>query len=201
LICEIRDLLYQASIIGIEITLCWIPSHVGIFGNELVDNLAKRASHCGIFPTSFYVPTSDYIPPLEEDVIRDWTIIWQSSLTGSFYKDVQLKIVSNPWYKDISVLKVDVSLISRMRMGHCLTLSHLARIGIVQSPLCPCGLGEETLDHIFFECLKYDREDLLRSIMSECTTFPINMKYLLGTRSRKVYAALVGFLKGIDRLL
>ncbi|XP_037077210.1 uncharacterized protein LOC119098399 [Pollicipes pollicipes] len=31
--------------VGKKVTLCWIPSHVGIVGNKLADAAAKRASH------------------------------------------------------------------------------------------------------------------------------------------------------------
>ena len=37
--------------------LCWIPSHIGIFGNELVDQQAKTS--LSLEPTSFKIPFSN----------------------------------------------------------------------------------------------------------------------------------------------
>ena len=39
-----------------EIALCWIPSHIGIQGNELVDKQAKTS--LSLEPTSFKIPFS-----------------------------------------------------------------------------------------------------------------------------------------------
>lgn len=40
--------------------------------------------------------------------------------------------------------------------GHGSLNSYLHRIGQAQSPLCPCGNGEETVLHIMFQCRLYD---------------------------------------------
>ena len=37
-----------------EIVLCWIPSHIGIQGNEMVDKQAKTS--LSLEPTSFKIP-------------------------------------------------------------------------------------------------------------------------------------------------
>ena len=39
-----------------EIVLCWIPSHIGILGNEMVDQQAKTSR--SLEPTSFKIPFS-----------------------------------------------------------------------------------------------------------------------------------------------
>ena len=43
-----------------EIVLCWIPSHIGIQGNELVDKQAKPS--LSLEPTSFKIPFSNFKP-------------------------------------------------------------------------------------------------------------------------------------------
>ena len=40
-----------------EIVLCWIPSHIGIQGNEMVDKQAKTSLL--LEPTSFKIPFSN----------------------------------------------------------------------------------------------------------------------------------------------
>ena len=41
-----------------EIALCWIPSHIGIQGNEMVDKQAKTS--LSLEPTSFKIPFSNF---------------------------------------------------------------------------------------------------------------------------------------------
>ena len=45
-----------------EIALCWIPSHIGIQGNEMVDKQAKTS--LSLEPTSFKIPFSNFIPSI-----------------------------------------------------------------------------------------------------------------------------------------
>ena len=45
-----------------EIALCWIPSHIGIQGNEMVDKQAKTS--LSLEPTSFKIPFSNFKPSI-----------------------------------------------------------------------------------------------------------------------------------------
>lgn len=47
LLVEIRERLYSIALKGIYVNICWIPSHVGIDGNERVDSMAKEAAMTG----------------------------------------------------------------------------------------------------------------------------------------------------------
>ena len=45
-----------------EIVLCWIPNHIGIQGNEMVDKQAKTS--LSLEPTSFKIPFSNFKPSI-----------------------------------------------------------------------------------------------------------------------------------------
>ena len=47
-----------------EIVLCWIPSHIGIQGNEMVDQQAKTSLL--LEPTSLKVPFSNFKPSIDQ---------------------------------------------------------------------------------------------------------------------------------------
>src|SRR5215469_12866884 len=42
-VLDVSEKLHRLSLSGKSVEFCWIPSHVGIRGNETVDVLAKRA--------------------------------------------------------------------------------------------------------------------------------------------------------------
>ena len=50
-----------------EIVLCWIPSHIGIQGNEMVDMQAKIS--LSLQPTSFKIPFSNFKPSINKDIL------------------------------------------------------------------------------------------------------------------------------------
>ena len=54
----------------IEIVLCWIPSHIGIQGNETVDKQAK--TWLSLEPTSSKIPFSDFKPSINKYILEEW---------------------------------------------------------------------------------------------------------------------------------
>ena len=57
---------------------------------------------------------------------------------------------------------------TRLRLGHCGLNVHLNRIGVVESPLCPCDRDVETVAHFILNCASYDaaRRKMLSNIHS-----------------------------------
>ena len=65
---------------GKTIVLCWIPSHVGICGNEQVDMAAK--STLSLCITAMKIPATDLIPCVTKLLSEKWQEFW-ISCTGS----------------------------------------------------------------------------------------------------------------------
>ena len=53
-----------------EIALCWIPSHIGIQGNGMVDKQAKTS--LSLEPTSFKIPFSNFKPSINRYILEEW---------------------------------------------------------------------------------------------------------------------------------
>ena len=52
---EIKYLLHKLEQLGYEVQIFWIPSHIGIEGNEKVDSLAKRACKEGFEVKNYFI--------------------------------------------------------------------------------------------------------------------------------------------------
>ena len=52
-----------------EIVLCWLPSHIGIQGNEIVDKQAKTS--LSLEPTSFKIPFSNFKPSINKYILEE----------------------------------------------------------------------------------------------------------------------------------
>ena len=83
---------------GFVIKLCYIPSHVGITGNERADSLAKVGTILNV-PLEIYIDIRDLIPVIKDKIVSSWENEWKLSLQakGSFYKLIR-EILSHLFY-------------------------------------------------------------------------------------------------------
>ena len=61
-----------------EIVLCWIPSHIGIQGNEMVDQQAKTS--LSLEPASFKIHFSNFKPSINKYIVDQWQTSWNNSI-------------------------------------------------------------------------------------------------------------------------
>ena len=117
----------------------WIPSHVGTTGNEQVDKLAKEATDL----------------PQDQVAINFNTARGRiRKLTREQYKKTNMGEQRNTWMatKDEAAEKNmnrnERTALAQIRSGHSTLLAaYRSRIDGNQSPICECGIGEETLSH------------------------------------------------------
>ena len=199
ILCDIKKMLYVAFNREIAVSIVWIPSHVGIAGNERVDSLAKDARTCGVVPCLFSLPVSDYVRMLRTEVGNEWGEMFAKSSRGSYYRSIQPTIPKEPWFRGIKVSKHSVSLLCRLRIGHTVLASHLKRIQVVTSSLCVCEEEEETADHVLFNCRLLPNHDFFREISLIGLTFPLSVQHLLSLNSPKINKAITNHLKKYNK--
>ena len=61
-----------------ENVLCWIPSHIGILWNEMVDQQAKTS--LSLEPTSFKIPFSNFKPSINKYILEKLQTSWNDSI-------------------------------------------------------------------------------------------------------------------------
>jgi len=81
--------------------------------------------------------------------------------------------------------------------GHGNIKSYLHRIRIIQAPDCPCGNGNQTVEHILFECgiLQEERERLIAAV-AKMDNWPMKKVTLI----KRHYKAFARFTKTIDNI-
>jgi len=137
-----------------KITLCWVKAHAGIRGNELTDSLGKRVAANKNIPESYNkIPKSAVMKDLEEESVKKWQRKWSQTTKGRNTKE---------YFPDVAErLKMKLQLtqnITAIVIGPGKTRDYLHRFKIIEEPTCPCGLGDQTTDHIIYACERLTKE-------------------------------------------
>lgn len=138
----------QTEAKGKNITYCWIPSHVGIKGNEVADKIAEVGRTNGLLYNK--VPANDAINWYKERTIWANEYEWRKSNT-SFLR--QSKPTTILW-KDRKNTK-EQRILTRIRIGHT-WLSHGYLLHKEPQPKCNYCNDTLTMDHLIRMCPQYD---------------------------------------------
>lgn len=162
---NIKRILLELRNRGKCVTFKWVPSHCGISGNEIADKATR--TECNEDHTNIVgVPFTDYHQKLRENITLLWHSYWKmvSEQKGKWYASIQSTPPQRPWYhkwKNIDCRNF-ITVINRLRFGHCRTPAHLARLKIVQNEECETCTNEvANLEHIVMKCQKFNLERLV----------------------------------------
>lgn len=137
---------------GKTVVLQWIPSHVGIDGNERADTLAKKGTEIlQLFKDK--VPFSSIKRNIKNVVKQNYEINLSKVIKNKKWRDSINKIPNSP--RSIAVAAL------RLETGHDCLAKHLYTIGIYSSPMCTlCNQSfEMDKDHLL-NCPSLTEENL-----------------------------------------
>ena len=90
LLLSVRKLLKQINRENrCEITFSWIPSHVGIIGNEMADTLAKLATSKSQVEIDLPREVKDVYSDIDKHIVNTWQEEYNKSRTGAHYKTIE----------------------------------------------------------------------------------------------------------------
>ena len=142
-----------------RVVLMWVPSHVGIVGNELADKGAKEAAT--LPPVrDIRTPRLDFRPLLKSAINSSWIEEWRNIQQPNKLKSVAPDPSSSPYSIGIGNRRNQV-VYCRLRTGHS-ALTHgflLQRNDPPMCSRCDCPLS---IAHILVDCPRYssDRRDI-----------------------------------------
>ena len=197
LITDSSDLLHGLKDAGQECLILWVPSHSGIYGNEVADSQAKQAASNPGLEEEYEVTLQEYVPFLRTACHAQFNQLWAAYDRPTCLKDI--KHEAGQWASSTRVVRREEIVLCRLRLGHT-RLTHsfiLDREARPECLLCDCYL---TVQHILLDCLKY--ADLRRQLSALCQThdLPLTLSSLLGDSHPDLLDALFHYLRDCDLL-
>lgn len=168
-----------------HITLCWIPSHVGITGNEFADKAARDSNLCPI-NNSYKIPPKDITNYFKLTITQTWQSDW-TNMRDNKLRDIKPTI--HPWTTSVRRSRREETALCRIRIGHT-ALTHLHLIKKEEPKECDQCKEAETVNHIIFKCSKY-QEERRRNKINE------NPQIALGDNEKEIQK-LFKFIKDIN---
>jgi len=132
---------------GKNIILCWIPSHVGILGNEKADTAARSALSLPVIRMK--LPATDMYPRITKLIFDEWQLVWDCCAGNKLHV---IRPTVGDHKQKACLSRRDSVLLNRLRIGHT-RLTHsflLSDDDLPECRTCQCPL---TVKHILVECV------------------------------------------------
>ena len=148
-IIELLDLYSELVTLQKSVVLAWVPSHVGIKGNEKVDNLAKEALNLNI--SYLKIPFTDFKVNVNNYIRSKWQLLWDT------FPDNKLHIIQHTVGIDKNKFvgkRREEIVLARAHIGHTY-VTHAYLLKSEPMPQCiPCNCPL-TVKHILVECMDF----------------------------------------------
>ncbi|XP_073996552.1 uncharacterized protein [Rhodnius prolixus] len=142
---KIYNLLVQLKSHGQRVMFTWVPGHIGIAGNEKVDQAAKSAASNQI-RSDIPVRPTDLKAQIREIIIRKWQHQWDC--VNEKLKDIESRVQRSAAE---NLPRRESVIITRLRIGHTrVTHGHL--LTGARRPRCSWCNERLTVAHVLEEC-------------------------------------------------
>lgn len=146
----LADLMDLSHSINSQVTLVWVPSHIGIRGNETADRLAKTATDNQSITYDIGFELQEAYRRVDAYIKKRWQEEWNAGKTGRHFHSIQPD-VQEKQQRHFSSRSAEV-LAHRLRLGRCLLNSYLYQMGKHDTGNCSLCGSPETIRHFVMEC-------------------------------------------------
>ena len=198
--------IYRKLMVGGKVILQWIPSHKGIVGNEIVDQVARSA--CDYLNITYFpIVYKDCVKRLNAK-INEARVDNFNQIKNNFAFSRSVPDITKWRWLSLDDRTFDV-LMARLRSG-CVDLNdYLFEIKKLDSPFYNfCRDCRETVEHFVFECERYDNQrkilfDRLRCKHVDLNTLSLSLLLTGGYGTDKnrlvIMSIFVDFVKSTKR--
>ena len=147
LILLLLQKLHYLSCAHKTIHFCWIPSHIGIRGNEAADMAANESLDQDI--TISQVPYTDLKSHINFFISRKWQELWSSCRDNKLF---QIKPTLGEWPPGCRRSRKEEVVLSRLRIGHTY-FSHSYILHREDPPECTACQEIYSVRHVLIDCI------------------------------------------------
>ena len=134
----------------LNVKFVWIPSHLGVEGNELADSEANKGRLRPIIDITVGKQLENGYKLALDVTMSTWQQQWTSSTVARHYYRIQPTL--SVAIKRAQLCRKKSKVINRLRFGICALNQRLHKIGRATSPFCSSCGEIETIGHYLLEC-------------------------------------------------
>lgn len=167
---------------GTKIMYVWIPSHVGIQGNEVADQLAtdRRAASTGDVLRNPL--TQEEICKLMKDQSKTNNLVSLKSRSNNMAVQARSSTGLQPWLNHLPRAMFTACI--RLRSGHNKLNRFMSKMDPDTDQNCPNGCQErEDARHVLLECSTYSEERKTMEATCRSLNTPFDLPSILGLNS------------------
>lgn len=178
---------------GIDITLVWIPAHIGVVGNESADKNAKQAAGNPNIDIEVNYSKAEIKSMAKNKIKGKWQTLWDNGLNGRQFYNIQNKVGKG---RNTNRSKDEEDVFSRMRYGHTRLNNTLLIMKKHADGNCQfCG-SLETIEHVILNCTKYQEERQILIAQLQGEQMRLNLQDILQISSSGIcFKYVIGFLR------
>ena len=136
--------------LGYDIRFCWLPSHVGIEGNERADRSAKHGLSFDTQQKS-RLPPSDFKPVVKKYIDQLWQKDWVEKPGRKLFEFCK---TVNEGNSHVLTNRRDQTVYTRCCIGHT-RLTHANMLKGEDEPFCVACNTEMSIKHILLDCIDF----------------------------------------------
>ena len=174
---DVISLIAEVKSEGIDIHICWIPSHIGIIEHDEADELARQALDKESIDTEIDFEMKEGYKLVDDHIMRKWQLNWETGRTGRFYHSIQPTVSKSVKYRSKNRRKETI--ITRLRIGRCGLNRYLHQNRHHPTGACEKCNVQESIQHFLLEC---GSNSILRSdLQTIChrKRIPVNLASIL----------------------
>ena len=177
-------------------TFVWVPSHVGVHGNEVADQLAKIAATSEEIQLEVPAEIKDEFRLIDTYVLQLWQTLYNNSDTGAAYRVIEPAVSTK--IKFCAETRRKETHITRFRLGKCCLNAYLHEMHCHPDGLCQSCQVPETIEHFLLSCKD---NDLAQKLQDACAalSLPPSLKSIFS--SPKLVDLVADLVSGLQRKL